>query len=125
MRCFEMKCAGHFGRHRNGVFTAFILLALLATNLHGDTPTVLVTEPMGIKGFELFYRGLYWWRGPDCGREFGTESYIRVRGVVAGTDINLARACDIIIDPNSNVSHDDLFIYCFNQQQLQRKAFSD
>src|ERR1051325_1212520 len=47
-----------------------------------------------------------------------------MRGVISGVDKHLADACNIIIDPDSNVVADDLFIYCFNNLELQRKAIS-
>jgi len=111
-------------RGRIGLTIGLSLLGvlLLVTAVWAAT---VVTDPLGISGFELYGNGLLWWDGPGgCSGEFPHDSTIRLRGVETGTTKNVARACDVLNGEEYSVVRDTTYVYYTGNGQLMRKAVS-
>lgn len=91
--------------------------------VRGSTPTILVTVTEGIKGFDLYSTGLYWWDSPgQCSGEFPNDATIRLRGTTTGSTRNVVRDCTFMVSEFCRPVRDEAYFYFFVGRQLYRKA---
>jgi len=84
-----------------------------------------ITDNDGIRAFELYQNGLFWWDGGGvCDGEFPHDTTIRVRNTLAASTKQLVRDCEASKRIADNPVRDDLYVYFFQEGQLSRKALN-
>lgn len=87
-----------------------------------DAPVTVATDNNGIKGFELYNNGIFWWsNGGKCGGEFPHWAHIRLKGHMGAPTRTPAYDCKIIEGYTNNVVRDGVCLYFFKQGRLHCK----
>jgi len=97
-------------------------LFLMAGVALAQTP---ITDGNGVRGFELYQNGLYWWSaGGECGGEFPHDTTIRLRTTLSSSTKGVVSDCTVSRRVADNPVRDGSYVYFFQDGQLSRKALN-